>query len=122
MTATDLPTLADAYGMPRVMETPGGARDFMAQVVAYEQRTERHPDRNHWGPTDQNDPGDDGPKRVLDGDGALWKRLSRGPNAGKWRMRSFNPDQHEARAGQALPWQQLAYHYGPLTEAAEGDR
>lgn len=108
----DLPVLADAYDEQRVLETPGPARDFMAQVVCTELRRERHPERTTWSPLDQSEP-DTAPRAVLDGDGARWVPAE----AGTWRMPSFRPDRHEARAGELLTWQQLAYHYGPLTEA-----
>ncbi len=109
---TDLPVLADAYTEQQVRETQVEARDFMAQVVCSELRRERHPERTTWSPLDQNEP-DTAPGAVLDGDGARWVPAE----AGTWRMPSFRPDRHEARAGELLTWQQLAYHYGLLTEA-----
>lgn len=118
----DLTTLADAYHLPRVREAPSGGRDAMAQIAAYEERTKAHPDRDHWSLVDQTDPGDDGPAAVLDGDLDRWKRLASGPNRGLWRMVNYTPGQHEERAGEALPWQQLALHYAPLTAATEEDR
>lgn len=105
MTA-EVTSLADAYDLERVRTTPAPGIDFMAQVAAYEERQAQRPDRRHWLPVDQTDPGDEGPDRVLDGDVAEWKRLTRGPNAGKWRMRGFDPAKHEDRAGRALTWQE----------------
>ncbi|MEU5978512.1 hypothetical protein [Streptomyces sp. NPDC047315] len=116
-----LTSLADAYDLERVRETPAAGIDVMAQVAAFEERKQAHPDRNHWSPFDQNDPGDDGPIEVLDGDLDRWRRLKTGPHRGMWRMAGFSPSQHEARAGEPQPWQQLAYHYGPLTEATDED-
>ncbi|MGW0086518.1 hypothetical protein [Streptomyces sp. NPDC003393] len=94
----------------------------MAQVAAYEERKKAHPDRDHWSLVDQNDPGDDGPSEVLDGDLDRWKRLSSGPNRGMWRMVGFSLSRYEASTGEAVPWQQLAYHYAPLTAATGEDR
>ncbi|MFE1206424.1 hypothetical protein ACFW5V_32575 [Streptomyces sp. NPDC058762] len=118
---TALTTLADAYDLERVRTAPVAGRDAMAQVAAYEERKKAHPDRKHWSLVDQNDPGDDGPAEVLDGDLDRWKRLKSGPNRGRWRMVGFSPSTHEARAGEPQTWQQLAYHYGPLTEATAED-
>ncbi|NML55120.1 hypothetical protein HHL19_35675 [Streptomyces sp. R302] len=115
---TQLTTLADAYGLDRVRAAPAGGVDFMAQIAAFEERQRVHPERAHWSPVDQTDPGDDGPAEVLDGDLDRWRRLRTGPNQGLWRMVDFHPGRHEARAGEPLPWQQLAFHYGPLTDAA----
>ncbi|RZU28267.1 hypothetical protein EV284_6433 [Streptomyces sp. BK022] len=113
----ELTSLADAYDLERVREAPARGRDAMAQVAAYEERTKTHPGRRHWSLADQNDPGDTGPAEVLDGDLDRWKRLKSGPNRGMWRMVGFRPGDYEARAGEDQTWQQLAYHYGPLTEA-----
>ncbi|MGW6144301.1 hypothetical protein [Streptomyces sp. NPDC055140] len=119
--AAELTSLADAYSLERVRKAPSGTVDFTAQVAAYEERQREHPDRRHWSPTDQNDPGDDGPAQVLDGDLDRWKRLTHGPNRGKWRMQGFNPGEHEQSTGDDLPWQQLAYNHAPLTEATNED-
>ncbi|MEU6655947.1 hypothetical protein ABZ904_42970 [Streptomyces sp. NPDC046900] len=120
MTA-ELTSLADAYRLERVRETRADARDFMAQVAGYEERVRMHPGRRHWSPLDQNDPGEEGPSEVVDGDLDLWRRVKSAPNRGMWRMQDFSPGQHEARAGEALPWQHLAHHYAPLTDAAGGE-
>lgn len=117
MTATlpALPTLRDAYELPAVAATPGAARDVMAQVQLTQMRREQHPELTTWSPFDQNEP-ERPPASVRDGDAATWTRNSR---SRRWRMKGFSPARHELRAGRALTWQELTYHYGPITAAPE---
>ena len=116
MADTDLPVLADAYDHPDVIATAGGARDVMAQIKLTEMRREQHPEMTTWSPFEPTEP-EQPPAAVRDGDAATWKRNSR---SGRWRMAGFRASTHEARAGKALTWQQLAYHYGPLTAPEAG--
>ena len=108
---TDLPVLADAYDHPTVVQAAPGTRDFAAQIALTEMRREQCPGLTTWSPLDQNEPEQLG-AGVRDGDADIWTRNSR---SGRWRMTAFSASRHEARAGKALTWQQLAYHYGPLT-------
>jgi hypothetical protein len=107
-----IPVLADAYDHPDVVATEVGARDVMAQVKLTELRRDQHPDLTTWSPFDQNEPEAPPGKGVRDGDADLWTRNAR---SRRWRMVGYSAARHELRAGKALTWQELAYHYGPLT-------
>lgn len=70
-------------------------------------------------------PGDDVPltvATVFDVDGAVWDRQSTDPASGLapvWKMRGFDPAEHESLAGGALHTDVLLDSYGPLTDALE---
>lgn len=113
-----LPTLSDAYRLASVEAVEGDARDFAAQVATAELRRASHPGRDTWAPTDQTEPVP-APQTVVDGDEDLWLRT---PATGTWTMPNFDPAHHEARCGEALTWEQLAYEYGPLTSLANDRR
>ncbi len=115
---TALPNLADAYRLASVEATDSGTRDFAAQIAATELRRASHPGRATWGPTDQTEP-HPVPQTVVDGDSDLWLRTA---STGTWAMPNFDPAHHQARCGEALTWQQLAYEYGPLTSLADDRR
>lgn len=51
-----LPTLRDVYVHERVLKTPAMARDFTAQLFAFEERKRTHPGRARWSPVDQSRP------------------------------------------------------------------
>ena len=110
-TKLHLPALADAYSHPDVIAVEAAARDAMAQIKLTEMRRKQCPGLTTWSPFDQTEPDQLG-AGVWDGDADIWTRNSR---SGRWRMTTFNASRHETRAGKALTWQQLAYHYGPLT-------
>jgi hypothetical protein len=112
-----LPVLADAYLHEDVRETPVEARDIKAQCTLTELRRAARPDSRTWSPFDQNEP-DPMPTAVRDGDADVWRRNSR---SGRWRMAGFRAAEHEAAAGKALAWQELALKYGPLTEDGDGE-
>jgi hypothetical protein len=116
--ALALPTLSDAYRLASVEATESGARDLAAQIATTELRRASHPGRATWGPTDQEEP-DPVPQTVVDGDSDLWLRTA---STGAWTMPNFDPEQHQARCGEVLTWQQLAHEYGPLTSLADDRR
>jgi hypothetical protein len=70
-------------------------------------------------------PGDDVPLTVMtvfDVDGAVWDRQSADPASGLaplWKMREFDPAEHESLAGGALHTDVLLGSYGPVTDAPE---
>jgi hypothetical protein len=67
-------------------------------------------------------PGDDIPLTVTvvsDVDGSVWDRQSTDPASGLaplWKMRGFDPAEHESLAGGALVTELLLDAYGPVTE------
>jgi hypothetical protein len=107
-----LPVLWEAYARPDVEAVERSARKFAAQIKLTDMRRKERPDRTTWAPTDQTEPEEPPAAGVRDGDAALWLRNAR---SRRWRMKDFRASEHEARAGKALTWQELAYHYGPLT-------
>ncbi|MBM0235901.1 hypothetical protein JNW88_00165 [Micromonospora sp. ATA32] len=61
--------------------------------------------------------------KVYDLDGDVWVRQSTDPNSSmrdSWKMRGFDPDQHESSCGgvQLTPF--LLDEWGPLTEVRRG--
>lgn len=62
--------------------------------------------------------------RVYDLDGAAWTRQGEPPDTLKdtWKMRGFNPDEHEWGAGGAWVTPALLDEYGPCTEIPHRDR
>jgi hypothetical protein len=90
----------------------GGAQRVARQLVA-EVRRERGDGRTFA-------PGDDvgGDVAVVyDLDGYLWDRVTGDPPVTRWRMRGFDPAEHEAAAGEDCSTQALLDAYGPVTDA-----
>jgi hypothetical protein len=52
---------------------------------------------------------------VYDLDGDVWEHGPPGNN-GAWKMRDFDPDEHESAAGGMYVWASLIVQYGPITE------
>jgi hypothetical protein len=66
-------------------------------------------------------PGDTVPyhvTEVYDLDGDVWERQG-DPERDTWRMRGYDPAEHESRAGDAWLTSDLVEEYGPLTDAEE---
>lgn len=116
---TALPTIADILRTDQTLNDidDANARWTMARVRLTERRR-CESQQATWSPFDQNVPTEP-ITCVLDLDGDAWDLTGSDP-AGPWRMRGFDPGQHETRAGDELNWQRLAYEYGPLTAAVPG--
>lgn len=114
---TDLPTMGDVLRSETDLNDIEDANErwLLARIRLTEQRRAQDA-RRTWSPFDQNVP-DQAVVTVTDLDGDVWNLVGATP-AGPWRMRDFDPEKHETRAGQNLGWQELVYEYAPLTDAA----
>lgn len=81
--------------------------------------------RRDAGLTDTWAPGDaipDAVSEVTDLDGAAWKRLAKGPNAGLWRMRGFSRARHTPSSGEPHTTEALLTEWGPCTALSSPPR